>query len=139
MTDALKLFSLFLVGCIVGCGGSLSETDIRTAQDSLEEAKTLAKAGSPAEALPKIETALEAGGLDPDQYAEALLYRAWCHADTGNLEQAKSDFSEAEQGAPAPGLMHFARGVILEAEGDKKAAGREFSKAKKLDPSLKRS
>ena len=56
----------------------------------------------------------------------------------GNAEKAEADLSEAELGAPDEALWHFSRGVVWSKSGKEADAAKEFSKAKRIDPSLKR-
>ena len=121
----------------VGCSSGTTATDVVTAQNALEQGFDFVRANNVGEALPLLDQAIETGGLNPDQFAEAMMLRAWCHAKIGDLEKAKQDQTEAEMGSPSPGLICFVNAAILEQEGDTKQAARELAKAIKLDPSLK--
>ncbi len=135
-SGALYLCLAVFASVLCGCGNEVSSDSIAESQDLLDQSKQLVADGDRSAALPLLETALEQTGLNVDQYAEALLYRAQCYAEAGQLEQANADLQEAEMGAPDPALMMHSKGVVLSAEGKDSEAKKAFSQAKRLDKSL---
>jgi tetratricopeptide (TPR) repeat protein len=125
-----------LLAAAAGCGGGMSATDVASAQSSLDRAKELETNGDYVAALESAEAAVSEAGLDPDQYVEALLLRARCLAETGAVEKALADLEMAEQGSPDEGLLHFTQGVIFSKQGKTKEAKKEFSIARRLNPTL---
>lgn len=119
-----------------GCRQEISSSQVASAQEGLGKARQLITDGDFEAALPLVGRAVDDPGLDADQYVEAVVLRARCYAETGEIEKAKADLAEAEQGDPDQALLHLTRGVILLRQGDTAESKREFSKAKRLNPSL---
>ena len=130
-------FLLFACCLAAGCGGKVPEKDNRTAQVAFDDAVKLVEAESYSQALPLLESAIAAGGLSADLYAEALLLRSRCHADAGALDKAEADLTLSEQGSPSPAKFQFAKGTLLSKQGKKAEADAAFKAAKKIDPSIK--
>ncbi len=126
-----------LLGLSLGCSGSMSASQVQTAQVLFDEAFVSESNAKTEEAFAKIEAAMTQGGLRPDQLAEAYLLRARCHSASGNLDSALADLEMAEQGAPNPSIWHFSRGIYFSAKGEATKSKSEFALARKLDPSLK--
>ncbi len=131
------LLCLGLMLQLVGCDGSMSATQIRTAQVLYDEAIEHETAGQKDDAFQKIDTAINQGGLGPDQLGEAYLLRARCHSALGDLAAAQQDLDFAEQGSPNPSAWHFTRGIYFAAKGDAAKSKAEFATARKLNPALK--
>lgn len=93
--------------------------------------------GSIVEALNSIDIAITTGGLNPDLLAQAYLLRARCRSQNGDLVGAEEDIGLAELGTPNPSQLHWTKAIYSDAKGEKQEAKAEFSKARKLDPSLK--
>ena len=106
-------------------------------ESALDQAKTMVESGDMQGALPLLTTAIEDPGLGPDLYGEAVLLRARCYAETGEIEKAEADLAEAEQGASNEGLMHLVRGIVFQKQGKNSEAKKEFAAARKIDPKLK--
>lgn len=129
---------LLLACCLAtGCGGKVPEKDNRTAQVAFDDAIKLVESGSYSQALPLLESAISAGGLSADLYAEALLLRSRCHADAGALDKAEADLTLSEQGSPSPAKFQLAKGTLLSKQGKKAEADAAFRAAKKIDPTIK--
>lgn len=129
---------LLLLGCLVlGCEKTVSETDSRSSQVSLDQAIAFIDSGSYSSALPLLDASIASGGLSADQYADALLLRACCHTDSGDLEKAEADLTLVEQGAPNPAKFQLTKGMLLTKQGKKSEAAAAFKLAKQLDPSIK--
>ena len=129
---------LLLLGCLVlGCEKTISETDSRSSQVSLDQAIAFIDSGSYSSALPLLDASIASGGLSADQYADALLLRACCHTDSGDLEKAEADLTLVEQGAPNPAKFQLTKGMLLTKQGKKSEAAAAFKLAKQLDPSIK--
>ncbi|MCR9296655.1 MAG: tetratricopeptide repeat protein [bacterium] len=136
----LWFHSFLLAGltCLLaGCGDSVPSTEIASAQEAFDQAQERMSADDTAAALPLLDQAIAGVGLDAEQYGTAVLWRAQCHAESGNLEQAEADLAEAEQGPVDEALLFFTRGVVFTAQGNEAEARKAFAQARKLDPSLK--
>ncbi len=133
---ARPVWFTLIAASILGCSKSIPTKSIASVQSALDEAKQKVQSGDSAGALPLIEEAINGVGLDPDQYVEAVLIRARCYAETGDLEKAEADLQEAELGDPNEALMHFTRAIVLDKQGQASQAKKEFAAAKRLDPSL---
>lgn len=128
--------SIVLVSAF-GCSTEAPAELLQSAQLEFDKAVELEKTGSIIESLNSIEIAISTKGLNPDQLATAYLLRSRCRSQSGNLIGAEEDLNLAELGTPNPSQLHWTKGVLLEAKGEKQEAKVEFSKAKKLDPSFK--
>lgn len=120
-----------------GCSGQAAPGLISNSQSNFDQGCELLSLGKFAEALPFFDSAVTAGVLDPDQYAEALLRRAQCRALTGDLALAEEDIELASQGAPSEALLLFTKGVIYHAQGKSKESKEAFSRASRLDAIMK--
>jgi Tfp pilus assembly protein PilF len=129
-----KLAFLLLIPMLAGCGSSVPSQDIASAQQAMDEATTKLEAGDEAAAIPLLTQAIDGIGLDADQYARALLLRAQCYAQTGDVELAEADLADAEQGPTDEGLLFFTKGIVFQAQGKKSDASKAFSRAKRIDP-----
>jgi hypothetical protein len=133
--------SLTLACCVVpwllvasaGCSSKVSSANIQGAQTAYDTAMELERNTQHADALAKIEEAIGAGGLSPDQLAAALLLRARAKAHTGDIPGAEADLEFADQGSPDPAFFHWTRSIILEKQGKSKEAGAAMSLARKSD------
>ncbi len=130
---SVTLLCLGLGLAMAGCKGSVSESSHRNAQVAFDEASTLVQSADYAGALPLLEKAIGAGGLPADVYADALLLRSRCYAQTGDLQKAEEDLNHAEQGSPNPAQFQIAKGTLLLKQGKKAEADAAFKNAKKLD------
>lgn len=133
---------LFVISALVGLLGCSSQdvdsNQIADAQQGYDDALELMESGSYAEALPILDQVLADPGLDPDQAATALLMRAVCKADAGDTDAAEADIQEAEMGGPPEGWLNFAKAALAEKNGDASTAKKLYSKARRLNPALKK-
>jgi len=125
------------IGSMSGCGKGGNEDLLRNAQVIFDDALAKEASGDLVGALPLIDSALTAGGLNVDQLAEGYLLRARCYAASGELDKAQADIDAADQGSPNPAAMHLTRGILLDKQGKSSEANAEFRKAKQADPTIK--
>lgn len=128
---------VLLTLALAGCGSGMSKSQLQESQSAAEKAAELEKSESYAEALALVESAISGGGLNPDQLADAYLLRSRCHSMTGKLEEAQRDIEAAEQGAPNPARFHFSRAILFLKQNKAAESKAEFTKASRIDPSLK--
>ncbi|MEQ1829014.1 MAG: hypothetical protein ABL921_23830 [Pirellula sp.] len=134
----LKTVCILVLVVLPGCGGGqMSESQLRSAQESLEKASELERNGSHADALPLVDAALTKGGLNPDQLSEAYLVRSRCYSLSGKPDLAQKDIESAEQGSPNPASLSFAKAILLAKQNKPTESKAEFNKAVKIDPKLK--
>lgn len=134
-------FVLVLVCCLslVGCSTQeIASERIAGAQKAYDSAREQIDSGDYGSALPLLKDAIDDFGLDPDQLSTALLYRSICYSQTGDVDSAASDISEAEMGSPPDALIMYAKAILLDKKGDSAAAAKLFSSARRLDSSLKK-
>ncbi len=133
---------LILCGCVL-LGGSgcktqgLPASGIADAQQAYDQALELVEQGDFAGAMPLIDQAVQSPALDVDQYTQAVLVRAQCFADAGDIDSAKSDIAEAEMGAPIDAQLHYTKALVFHKAGQTSEAKKELAKARKLDRSIK--
>lgn len=141
MNSAIQFIRLIVLGSVLlalGCSSEISADIVQDSQAALDKARVmLAEGGSAAEALPLLDAAVMDPGLDADQYVEAVLLRARCYAETGELDKAEADVQEAEMGDPSEALLHFTKAIVYDRQGKAKESKKEFAIARRLDPSLK--
>jgi Flp pilus assembly protein TadD len=132
------LVNCLLMLVLTGCGGSkIDPKSVASGEAEFEQAKTMVSSGDHAGALTKLDNAIKGGGLSADLYSEAVLYRAQCHAMTGDVNAANSDLETASYGSPSEVLLEYTKGVVYDKQGKAAESKAAFAKVKKLDPSLK--
>lgn len=126
----------FSVLLITGCSKTevANNVDSGAAYNSADEAM---QAKDYAAAIEHFTTAMEAGGLNPDQYADSRIRRAECYGRTGDYPAAHADLDNAEMGAPDMDRVYATRSFVFEAEGKKSEASSAMAKAKKENRSVK--
>ncbi|HBE72072.1 MAG TPA: hypothetical protein DDW52_28375 [Planctomycetaceae bacterium] len=134
-----RLAGISILLGLFGCSSQdVDSNQIANAQQGYDDASELVESGSYAEALPILDQVLADPGLDPDQAATALLMRAVCYAESGDTAAAEADIQEAEMGGPPDGWLNFAKAAVAEKNGDASAAKKLYSKARRLNPALKK-
>ncbi len=137
-SSAIFVLASIAVAIVVGSSSSsLPARQVAQAQSSLDLAAANLASGDFEGANTQINAAINEPGLDADQYCEALLIRAQCLAESGDLDAAEKDLAEAEMGAPSEVKLLLARAFVLHRKGERAAASKEFARAKRLDSSLK--
>jgi tetratricopeptide (TPR) repeat protein len=116
----ILLLPLVLCSCM---GGSRVEqrADAGAAFDAGIQA---ADAGNHQAAVEQLTVAIEEGAISPDFYVEALLRRAECQTQLGNLDAALADLAAAEPGAPDLQRLHEMRAYIYRKQGNRVEAGK---------------
>jgi tetratricopeptide (TPR) repeat protein len=130
----LGIILVFAIGC---GGGTMSESQLKNAQGSFEQAAMMEADGKHAEALPLIEAAMSKGGLNPDQLSEAYLIRSRCYSLANKTDMAEKDIASAEQGSPNPASLSFTKAILLAKQSKAAESKAEFAKAVKINPKLK--
>lgn len=129
----LLIASIFFLGC----SDQVPADSIKRGQVAFDEAIQLLSAGKHADAKLLLDQSIESGGLAADQLAEALLCRAQCHAEEGNMELALKDLEHAEQGSPNQARYLVVKGSLLRKQGKKAESDAAFREAKRIDKSIK--
>lgn len=133
----VRVFLLFIV-VATGCSSELAPDVVQNSQEALDKARAMiSENGTSEETLALLESAVVDPGLDADQYVEAVLLRARCYAESGDLEKAEADVQEAELGDPGEALLHFTKAIVYDRQGKAKESKKEFAIARRLDSSLK--
>ncbi len=119
------------------CSSQQAPNVIAASQLDLSRAAELLSEGKYAEALPMLDASILGGGLDPDQYAQALLLRSQCRALSGEHGLAEEDLAAAEQGAPSEAMVEFTKGILFHTQGKSRESKAAFARAARLDSNLK--
>lgn len=117
---------------LVGCGPKADATKTADAQASFDAAMKAFDDGDSQAAITEITTAIEIGGLSPDQFGEGRIKRAISYARTGDFAAAHADLDIAEQGA-ALDEVQVARSYVFHKEGKRKESTQAMAEAKKLN------
>jgi tetratricopeptide (TPR) repeat protein len=121
-----------LIVC-TGCSTQMPPEKIATAGQALESATLAANAGNWDAAIKSYDTAL-GGGLNVDQYCQALMGRAMAKAQTGKFDDALKDLAQAERGAPNLEDVFALKAFVLQKKGDNAGATAAFNEARKINP-----
>ena len=136
MTQLTKAVgSAFTVGLLVllaGCGPQANPEKTADAQAAFDAGLEAFDEGNAEESVAQLTTALEIGGLSPDQFAESRIKRAISNARLGQFAAAHADLDIAEQGA-ALDEVYIARSYVFEKEGKKRESSTAWSEARKLN------
>lgn len=127
---------LILLACIGGCGGEGKTVDRTDSTQAFAAAVAASESGDAATVISSVDTAI-AGGLNPDQYEQALNLRAQAHARSGNLDAAMADIEILKQGAADMANVYRTMSYVAQKKGNAAAAKKAFSMAKRLNPRLK--
>ena len=122
-------------GLVTGCGEP-ETANLKDANAEYQLATEAMEAGSFDEALGHFSAAIDAGGLNPDQYGDSMIRRAECYAKSGNFAAAHADLDSAEMGADLDRVF-ATRSFVFSKEGKTKEASAAMSKAKKENRSVK--
>ena len=131
------LFGIFclLAGLIVGCGEP-ETANLKDANAEYESAVKAMESENFDAAITHLTAAIEAGGLNPDQYGDSLLRRAECHGRSGDFAAAHTDLDNAEMGADLD-RVYATRSFVFSKEGKNKESSAAMAKAKKENRSVK--
>jgi tetratricopeptide (TPR) repeat protein len=120
---------------VVGCGSSAQVANQReTAGEAYAAGVAAFESRDFATAADKLTAAIDAHGLNPDQYANAFLKRAVAAAATDDFETASADLDILERGAPNLDEVYAARAFVLLKQGKGSEAKAAFAKARQLNP-----
>lgn len=81
--------------------------------------------------------ALDAGGLAPDDYANAMVKRAVSWGAEGKFDEALADLTKLEAGAPNLDQIFAARAFVLKKQGKVAEANAAMAKARQQNRSIK--
>lgn len=119
-SSAALLFMLLLA---TGCKKAPIESGkLENAQESYDAALESFEAKSWSSAAQSLTSAIDAGGLSPDQYAEALVMRAECYLNEKKFDEAIADLEKAEQGYGDLARLYELKAQVFDAKGDSASA-----------------
>ncbi|MFM7137088.1 MAG: tetratricopeptide repeat protein [Planctomycetota bacterium] len=108
----MSMVILLLTGCGGGGGGGAATQD---AYQALAAGQIAFAEGRTAEARDALQTAVQAGGLQPDFYCEAVALLGRCEAELGNRQAAARALATLEQGDPDPQRIAALRKLVEQA------------------------
>jgi outer membrane protein assembly factor BamD (BamD/ComL family) len=122
----------------VGCSGAGEEhADARQlAYSNYNEAVAAFTSRDYATAEAKLTAAIDAHGLNPTAYSDAMVKRAFCLAKAGKFAEANADL---EKLGPSPENLDeilAVRSYILRKQGKAAESRTMFAKAKRLNPAV---
>ncbi len=134
-----------LTGCfglLVILAGGCSEPvipaqSVAEREKAYDEAVALVSQKNYSAALASLDKALSGSGLNSDLYAEALLSRAICYIELGQLDLAEKDLAAAEPGVPDQAKFLMIRAKLLKGRGDVAGATAAQQKAQQINPAIK--
>jgi tetratricopeptide (TPR) repeat protein len=138
MRPLVQSAGAILIAITLGCGSSAERAGSReSAAESYNTATTAFENKDFAAAAEQFTAAIDARGLNPDQYADAFLKRAVANATLANYDAAHADLDMLERGAPNLDEVYAARAFVLLKQGKRTEAQAAFNKAKQINPQVK--
>jgi tetratricopeptide (TPR) repeat protein len=126
------LFAVCFTVALLGCGNRLTPPPTADAYKNYNAALESMKSKDWKKAGEGFSFCVEKGGLNADLYTDALVRRAICLAQTGDIPAANADLDKAERAADlAP--VYSARALVLKKAGKTSEATAMLAKAKKLN------
>jgi tetratricopeptide (TPR) repeat protein len=114
----------------VGCSPEpIAESSLEDSQRAFDEALSAMESKDHARALESFTVAIDAGGLSPDQAAEAYFRRGACNAELGDFDAALADLESASEGYGNLEEVHELRASIFDAQGKSAEAEAERQQA----------
>lgn len=122
--------------CTIGCGsGEITEASALASTESFNRGIESFESGNLAAAHSELDAALNGqGGLNADQYVEALLKRSMCLAQSGDFDAAQADLDEASQGVTEMDQLLVAEAFLFAKRGDQAGSDRKLAEAKRFNP-----
>ena len=135
----LVCVALLAATCNFGCRGeAISEAAALASTESFNRAIDAFAAGNFSAARTDLDAALAGrGGLNADQYVEALLKRSICLSDAGEFEAAQVDIDSATQGVTEIDQLLIAEAFWLAKRGDQAGSMKKLAEAKRINPKAK--
>lgn len=122
----------------VGCGGAnVDESSRQTGAEAFAAATEEFDQRSYAPAAEHFGVAIQKGGLNSDQFAEALVKRAVCWAAEGKAPEALEELDKLEANAPNLDQVFAARSFVLKKQGKPGEANAALAKARQFNRSVK--
>lgn len=139
MRPRLKSVCLLLMAGSIGCGRSSAKlaNQREMAGEAFGSAVAAFQNKDFAAAAEQFTAAIEARGLNPDQYGEAFLKRAVANAALGNFDAANADLDKLVRGAPNMDEVYAARAFVLLKQGKRGEAQAMFRKARQLNSQVR--
>ena len=128
------LLMLAAVGC--SSAGEEHADDRRSAYAQYNEALAAFASKDYTTAEAKLTAAIDAHGLNPSAYSDAIVKRVFCRAKAGNFDEANADL---EKLGPSPENLDqvlAVRTYILRKQGKVAESRTTFAKAKRLNPTV---
>jgi tetratricopeptide (TPR) repeat protein len=120
---------------LIGCGSNqMPASQVRNAVVSYSEAVEAQREGDYATALSLYNAAIDEGGLDSDQHADALLRSAECCIELGNLDDAAAALDLLEANAPELEQFYLIRCKLYARQGDSAKAQAAYEAAREINP-----
>jgi outer membrane protein assembly factor BamD (BamD/ComL family) len=128
-----------LVLAAMGCSSANEEhaDDRRSAYAHYNEAVAAFASKDFATAEANLTSAIDAHGLNPSAYSDAMAKRAYCHAKAGKFAEANADL---EKLGPSPENLDqvlVVRSYILRKQGKAAESRTSLAKAKRLNPAVR--
>lgn len=136
MRSVILSYLLFSSLMLVGCGDDDRAPDIVSSRQGLDKAIEASQTKDSQAVIANL-TPEVLRFLSPDQFDEALNLRAQAHARSGNIDAAMADIEILKQGAADMANVYRTMSYVLLKKGDKAAAKKALSMAKRLNPRLK--
>ncbi|MGL4462033.1 MAG: hypothetical protein ACRDD1_08775 [Planctomycetia bacterium] len=133
-TKTIRLAASAMLVLAAGCGRSpKTESTIRDAQSLYYKAVADDGGTDAGEVIDELSKAIQAGGLNPDQVADAHLKRGVAYARQGKADEALKDVEIGAQNSNELEVRE-ARGQVFAILGKKTESEAEYKAAKLINP-----
>jgi tetratricopeptide (TPR) repeat protein len=119
---------------LAGCGDAEIVVQRQSSQAAFDAAVKAFESSHFSDAESQFNAAIDAGQLQPDQYFEAVVYRALSRAEIGQFGPALEDLDAITPHAPDLDRVHAARARVYLKQGERDRAAAEFQLAVKINP-----
>jgi len=134
----IGVLSVVLIAAVCGFGcrsEGITEAAALASTESFNRGIEAFEAGHFAAARTALDAALTGqGGLNADQFVEALLKRSICLSAAGEFDAAQADLDNASQGATEIDQLLIAEAFLLAKQGDQAGADQKLAAAKRINP-----
>jgi len=110
---------------------------VESSQAKFDQAQSLLNVKDFAGALPLLDEAFAAGGLDADFAVNSFVLRAKCNLELGKLPEALADIESAAVGASDLSVIHGLRSSYWMKSGDTAKAQVELQLAQQINPGFR--
>lgn len=119
---------------LAGCGDAEIVVQRQSSQAAFDAGVKAFESGHFSDAETQFTATIDAGQLQPDQYCEAVVYRALARAEIGQFGPAMDDLDAITPHAPDLDRVHAARARVYLKQGERDRAAAEFQLAIQLNP-----